>query len=166
MTEFTTYSQIFRDMGSKSPKIPGFKKKKAKSSKVVPLSDEEIKEIIRSGGLDNENMKIPQDNGDNGEKNDKVKEGQGEDEDGNSKPARFECAIDAEFVLLADAEEELHSSGEVKMYRPRMFSLARVSVLRANGRLEGVPFIDDYIETKEPIENYLTEFSGIHGKLI
>jgi PAB-dependent poly(A)-specific ribonuclease subunit 2 len=45
--------------------------------------------------------------------------------------------------------------------RPNRLSLARVSVVRGDGELEGVPFIDDYIASVEPVVNYLTEFSGI-----
>ena len=40
-------------------------------------------------------------------------------------------------------------------------TLARVSVLRGEGTLTGVPFIDDYIYTSDTIVDYLTEFSGI-----
>ena len=40
-------------------------------------------------------------------------------------------------------------------------TLARVSVLRGEGSKTGVPFIDDHIQTFEPIADYLTEFSGI-----
>jgi PAB-dependent poly(A)-specific ribonuclease subunit 2 len=40
-------------------------------------------------------------------------------------------------------------------------SLACVSVLRGDGRKEGISFIDDYIHTIDAIVNYLTEFSGI-----
>jgi hypothetical protein len=39
-------------------------------------------------------------------------------------------------------------------------SLARVSVLREGG----VPFIDDYILTKEAVVDYLTEYSGIKSE--
>jgi PAB-dependent poly(A)-specific ribonuclease subunit 2 len=38
-----------------------------------------------------------------------------------------------------------------------------VSVLRGDGDQEGVPFIDDYICTTEPVLDYLTEYSGIEG---
>ena len=47
------------------------------------------------------------------------------------------------------------------MLRPARLSLARVSALRGNGPLQGVPFIDDHIHTSEIIVDYLTEFSGV-----
>jgi PAB-dependent poly(A)-specific ribonuclease subunit 2 len=71
-------------------------------------------------------------------------------------------AIDAEFVALQQEETEIRSDGTKSLIRPSTLTLARVSVLRGDdGEKEGVPFIDDYIATSEPIVDYLTEFSGI-----
>jgi hypothetical protein len=58
-------------------------------------------------------------------------------------------------------ETEYRSDGTKKVLRPARLSLARVSVLRGDGPMEGVPFIDDHIHTSEDIVDYLTEFSGI-----
>ena len=58
-------------------------------------------------------------------------------------------------------ETEYRSDGTKKVLRPARLSLARVSVLRGDGPMEGVPFIDDHIHTSEVIVDYLTEFSGI-----
>ncbi|TPX57736.1 hypothetical protein PhCBS80983_g03604 [Powellomyces hirtus] len=74
----------------------------------------------------------------------------------------FLCALDAEFVALSKDEAEIRSDGTRSVIRPSRLTLARVSVLRgADGPLEGVPFIDEYISTTEEIVDYLTEFSGI-----
>lgn len=71
-------------------------------------------------------------------------------------------AIDAEFVALQQEETEIRSDGTKSLIRPSTLTLARVSVLRGDsGEKEGVPFIDDYIATSEPIVDYLTEFNGI-----
>jgi PAB-dependent poly(A)-specific ribonuclease subunit 2 len=70
-------------------------------------------------------------------------------------------SIDGEFVQMQQEETEYRSDGTKKVLRPARLSLARVSVLRGDGRKQGVPFIDDHIHTSEIIVDYLTEFSGI-----
>lgn len=71
-------------------------------------------------------------------------------------------ALDAEFVSLQKEENEVKADGNKVIVRPSRLGLARVSVLRGEGEKEGVPFIDDYIATKEPVVDFLTEYSGIH----
>lgn len=62
---------------------------------------------------------------------------------------------------MQQEETEYRSDGTKKVLRPARLSLARVSVLRGDGPMQGVPFIDDHIHTSETIVDYLTEFSGI-----
>jgi PAB-dependent poly(A)-specific ribonuclease subunit 2 len=71
-------------------------------------------------------------------------------------------ALDAEFISLQKEENEVKADGNKVIVRPSRLGLARVSVLRGQGELEGIPFIDDYIATKEPVVDFLTEYSGIH----
>lgn len=60
----------------------------------------------------------------------------------------------------------MNSDGERETIRPIVYALARVSVVRGAGQDEGLPFIDDYVASKEPIVDYLTSYSGIvHGDL-
>jgi|EP00505_MAST-04D_sp_SCG-Rhode-Island_P003133 hypothetical protein len=66
-------------------------------------------------------------------------------------------AIDCEFVSTGAEESEVDANGRRVVVKAAKLSLARVSVTRANG----VPFIDDYIVTTEPVVDYLTRFSGI-----
>ncbi|ORX47159.1 hypothetical protein DM01DRAFT_1293001 [Hesseltinella vesiculosa] len=73
-------------------------------------------------------------------------------------------AIDSEFVALKQEETEIRSDGTKSLIRPSTLSLARLSIVRGeDGDTEGVPFIDDYILTNEPVVDYLTEFSGIEA---
>jgi PAB-dependent poly(A)-specific ribonuclease subunit 2 len=70
-------------------------------------------------------------------------------------------ALDTEFVAVRQPEIEMNSDGEREIIRPIVYALARVSVVRGQGEDEGVPFIDDYINIREPIVDYLTSYSGI-----
>ena len=75
-------------------------------------------------------------------------------------------ALDAEFVELSPAEYEFNSDGSKTLVRPAKLSLARISVVRGEGKREGECFIDDYIATDEPVHDYKTAYSGItHGDL-
>lgn len=70
-------------------------------------------------------------------------------------------ALDTEFVDLEKAEIDVKADGSQEIVRPNKSGLARVSVLRGSGISEGVPFIDDYITIREPIVDYVTQYSGI-----
>ncbi|KAL4909167.1 PAB-dependent poly(A)-specific ribonuclease subunit pan2 [Aspergillus multicolor] len=70
-------------------------------------------------------------------------------------------ALDTEFVDLEKAEINVKADGSQEIVRPNKSGLARVSVLRGSGEQEGVPFVDDYISVKEPIVDYVTQYSGI-----
>ncbi|KAK3945602.1 PAB-dependent poly(A)-specific ribonuclease subunit PAN2 [Diplogelasinospora grovesii] len=70
-------------------------------------------------------------------------------------------ALDTEFVSLKQPEIQMNSDGERETIRPMSHALARVSIVRGQGELEGDAFIDDYITIKEPVVDYLTTYSGI-----
>ncbi|KAF2858667.1 hypothetical protein K470DRAFT_259573 [Piedraia hortae CBS 480.64] len=81
---------------------------------------------------------------------------------GNEAPQPgMHCAIDAEFVRLLREEFDVGPDGSRIITRPARSGLARVSVLRGDGPDAGVPFIDDYIAVTDPIDDYLTQFSGL-----
>ncbi|KAJ2489402.1 poly(A)-specific ribonuclease [Coemansia sp. RSA 2050] len=76
----------------------------------------------------------------------------------------FRCALDAEFVVLEAAKMEVFGDGTRELHRPPVHTLARLSVVRANGGLlHSVPFIDDYVAATRPIEDLATQYSGIHA---
>jgi hypothetical protein len=69
-------------------------------------------------------------------------------------------AIDCEFVAV-ELEETEEKNGVCKVVKPARHTLGRVSVIRGQGPNAGVPLIDDYIHTSEPVVDYLTKFSGL-----
>lgn len=70
-------------------------------------------------------------------------------------------AIDCEFVAVEREEVEQGRDGAVRVVKPTRLSLARVTVIRADGPHLGTTFIDDYILTSEAVVDYLTRFSGL-----
>lgn len=71
------------------------------------------------------------------------------------------CAIDAEFVRLLREEIDMGADGSRTITRPARSGLARVSVLRGDGAEQELPFIDDYIAIDDPVDDYLTQWSGL-----
>ncbi|EMC99672.1 hypothetical protein BAUCODRAFT_119247 [Baudoinia panamericana UAMH 10762] len=71
------------------------------------------------------------------------------------------CAIDAEFVRLLREEIDMGADGSRTITRPARSGLARVSVLRADDPYPELPFMDDYIAIDEPVDDYLTQYSGL-----
>lgn len=69
--------------------------------------------------------------------------------------------LDCEFVMTAREDCEIWGNGHRAVITPARFALARVSVVRGYGPLKNTPLIDDYVEVKEDIVDYLTRFSGI-----
>ncbi|KAL6766684.1 PAR1 [Auxenochlorella protothecoides x Auxenochlorella symbiontica] len=69
-------------------------------------------------------------------------------------------ALDAEFVSYSPPQYSLVRGMEVTT-RPSRLGLARVSLVRGEGALEGTACIDDYIRSPEAVHDYLTRFSGI-----
>lgn len=79
------------------------------------------------------------------------------------RAGEFCCAMDAEYVVLEEAKVEKFSDGTRDVLRPATSLLARLTVVRGSpGSLHGVPFIDDYVEATQPIEDLATAYSGIH----
>lgn len=71
-------------------------------------------------------------------------------------------AIDAEFVILNSELNEIDNQGVKSVIRAKKTALARLSIVRGEeGDQFGVPFVDDYVVNTNPIEDYLTKYSGI-----
>ena len=84
------------------------------------------------------------------------------DPDNEAPRTGTHVAIDTEFVTVQQEEIEIKADGDRVTTRPKRSSLARVSVLRGEaGPEQGLPFINDYVTTNEPIIDYVTEFSGL-----
>ena len=69
--------------------------------------------------------------------------------------------IDAEFVQLVPAIMEKLADGSEVESIPARLGLARISVVRGQGSEKFTPIIDDYIRAVEPVNDYLTRFSGL-----
>ncbi|KAI3642857.1 hypothetical protein MP228_012412 [Amoeboaphelidium protococcarum] len=74
---------------------------------------------------------------------------------------KFLAAIDAEFVSVSQEQIEFRSDGSRSVLRPQMNQLARLSLLRGQDPSYLKPFVDDYILVSQPVQDYLTEYSGI-----
>jgi hypothetical protein len=70
-------------------------------------------------------------------------------------------AIDAEFVAVTQEITRPGPRGKTIVIKPARLALGRVSCLRGDGPMSGVPFIDSYISQAEPVVDYLTRFSGL-----
>jgi DNA polymerase III epsilon subunit-like protein len=69
--------------------------------------------------------------------------------------------LDCEFVMVQREDCEITGEGRRTVVTPARMALARVSVVRGSGEKVGTPLIDDYVEVKETVVDYLTRFSGI-----
>ena len=72
-------------------------------------------------------------------------------------------AIDAEFVAVTREVSRPGRHGKAVVVKPARLALARVSCVRGEGPMAGVPFIDSYVQPAEPVVDYLTRFSGLEA---
>lgn len=73
-------------------------------------------------------------------------------------------ALDAEFVITESAKYIIKPDSTKLLVKPATLKLARVTVVRGDdGPLKETPFIDDYLVVDDPIEDYVTAFSGIQS---
>lgn len=69
--------------------------------------------------------------------------------------------LDCEFVMVSREEADIFADGTKQVVIPGRKALARVSVIRGYGDLQGKALIDDYVAVREPVVDYLTRFSGV-----
>lgn len=69
-------------------------------------------------------------------------------------------SLDAEFVAYS-APEKMILSDPDDWGRQSRLGLGRVSLIRGSGPSSGVPCIDDYIKSVEPVYDHLTRYSGL-----
>lgn len=75
------------------------------------------------------------------------------------RPGQF-FALDAEFVAYSSPERIVRRGVEIEARPPRL-GLGRVSIVRGDGPNAGVPCVDDYIRSIEPVYDHLTKYSGL-----
>lgn len=69
--------------------------------------------------------------------------------------------LDCEFVMVSRDEADIFADGTREVVIPARMALARVSVVRGYGELQGKALIDDYVSVRESVVDYLTRFSGL-----
>lgn len=70
-------------------------------------------------------------------------------------------ALDAEFVMVGRDEAHIFGDGTRRLITPARLALGRVSVIRGDGPLKGTSLMDDFVQVREPVVDYLTRFSGL-----
>lgn len=69
-------------------------------------------------------------------------------------------ALDAEFVAYSAPEKQVVLDADSIAKNSRL-GLGRVSLVRGDGTSKGVPCMDDYIHSVEPVYDHLTRYSGL-----
>ncbi|PWV08579.1 putative ubiquitin hydrolase [Trypanosoma cruzi] len=71
-------------------------------------------------------------------------------------------AIDAEYVVLSWNSRCIDAGMEVKLSHKTHMALARLSCVLSSAPGDERTIVDDYVHTPEVIEDYVTQYSGIH----
>ncbi|KAL8271577.1 hypothetical protein Esti_004483 [Eimeria stiedai] len=73
----------------------------------------------------------------------------------------FFVAMDAEFVAEVTEAAEIDEEGHKHVLQSSSLALARLTLVRGQGPLEGVPFMDHFVQFTRPPKDCLTRFSGL-----